>query len=398
MSNRRRPRSSRPHLSRRQFIGRAGAFAGAIAVGPSILAACGGDDDDGGASGGNGGGGGGGGGTIVISNWIEYIDEDQALIAASEDAIGAKVDYKEDVNDNNEFFATVLQPNLGQGRSPDRDGFIVTDWMAARVIGLEWVQELARDEAQNLDNLRAALADPSWDPGRRYSVPWQSGMTGIAYNRSVTGRDVTSTQDLLDPAFSGRVTFLTEMRDTVGLFMLLDGKDPTNPTFDDAQGAFDTIEEAKRSGQLRGFTGNEYVNDLSTGNLAACIAWSGDVAQLTKDDPNIKFVIPEEGGMLWSDNFLIPVTSENAELATKWIDFFYDPVNAAQLTMAIQYISPVDGVADELRRLGEDGVALAENPLVIPTDDTLAKVRIFGTLDEEEEQRFDERFAAITGA
>ncbi len=270
--------------------------------------------------------------------------------------------------------------------------------MAARVIGLQWVQELVREAAPNLANLRAALADPSWDPGRRYSVPWQTGMTGIAYNRSVTGRDLTSTQDLLDPAFSGRVTFLTEMRDTVGLFMLLDGKDPTNPTFEDAQGAFDTIEEAKNSGQLRGFTGNEYVNDLSTGNLAACIAWSGDVAQLTKDDPNIRFVIPAEGGMLWSDNFLIPETSEKAELATRWIDFFYDPVNAAQLTMAIQYISPVDGVADELRKLGPDGVALAENPLVVPTDESLAQVRIFGSLDEEEEQRFDERFAAITGA
>jgi spermidine/putrescine transport system substrate-binding protein len=292
----------------------------------------------------------------------------------------------------------VLQPNLAQGKSPNRDGFIVTDWMASRVIGLEWVQELDKDAAPNLANVRAALANPPWDEGRAYSIPWQTGMTGIAYNIDVTGRELTSMADLLDPAFEGRVTFLTEMRDTVGLFMLLDGQDPSEATFDSAQGAFTTIQDAKDSGQLRGFTGNEYVNDLSTGNLAACTAWSGDVAQLSLDEPNIRFVIPSEGGMLWSDNFLIPKTSEQATLASQWIDFFYDPVNAAQLTMAIQFVSPVEGVADELRKLGEDGVALAENPLVIPDEATLEQVHIFAGLDEEQEQLFDERFAEIAGA
>jgi spermidine/putrescine transport system substrate-binding protein len=392
MNRRSRNRLVRRALTRRQFLGRAGAFTGAVVLGPAILTSCGGDDDDGAASGRGGGDG------IRISNWIEYIDEDQELIVASEEAIGASVEYIEDVNDNNEYFATVLQPNLGQGNSPNRDGFIVTDWMAARVIGLEWVQELDQAAAPNLANVLPALANPPWDPGRRFSIPWQSIIAGIAYNIDITGRELTSVADLLDPAFEGRVTFLTEMRDTVGLFMLLDGKDPTTATFDDAQGAFDMIEEAKSAGQLRGFTGNEYVNDLSTGNLAACIAWSGDVAQITQDAPNIRFVIPQEGGTLSSDNFLIPVTSENAELASRWIDFFYDPVNAAQLTLAVQYISPVIGVIDELRRLGPEGAALADNPLVNPDEATLSRLKIFAGLDEEQEELFDERFAEISGA
>ena len=395
MSRRSRNRLVRQAVTRRQFLGRAGAFTGAVVLGPSILAACGGDDDDDASGGGDGGG---DGQEIRISNWIEYIDENQELVAASAAAIGASVDYIEDINDNNEYFATVLQPNLAQGNSPNRDGFIVTDWMAARVIDLEWVQELDKAVAPDLVNVRAALSDPPWDAGRTFSIPWQTGMTGIAYNLEVTGRELTSMSDLLDPAFAGRVTFLTEMRDTVGLFMLLDGQDPSTATYDNAQGAFELIQDAKDSGQLRGFTGNEYVNDLSTGNLAACIAWSGDVAQLSLDEPNIRFVVPSDGGMLWSDNFLIPITSDNATLASEWINFFYDPVNAAQLTMAIQYVSPVEGVADELRKLGDDGIALAENALVVPDEATLSQVHIFVGLDEEQEQLFDERFAEIAGA
>ncbi len=189
------------------------------------------------------------------------------------------------------------------------------------------------------------------------------------------------------------------MRDTVGLMMLLDGADPTDiSSIDDAKGAFDRIAEAKSSGQLRAFTGNEYVSDLTTGNLTAAIAWSGDVLQASLEDPDIRFLIPEEGAMLWSDNFLIPSTSENAAAASKWIDFFYDPVNAAQLTLAIQYVSPVAGVADELRKLGDEGAALADSPLVVPDEDALANLHIFGALDEEAETAFDARFAEISGA
>lgn len=401
MSNRQRRRlvSSRANrIGRREFLGRAALVGGAVALGPTLLTACGGDDDDNGAGGG-GDGGGNGGTRLRVSNWIEYIDEDQQLVRDSADAIGARVEYIEDVNDNNEYFATVLQPALSQGRSANRDGFVVTDWMAARVISLDWVTPLDREAMENAGNLRSGLASPPWDPDRTFSLPWQSGLAGIAYNRAKTGRDLESVEDLFDPAFRGQVTFLTEMRDTVGLMLLAEGVDPGEITsFEQAEGAFARIEQAKTSGQLRAFTGNEYVSDLTTGNIAAAIAWSGDVLQASLENPDIQFVIPVEGGMLWSDNFLIPSTSENVTLASQWIDWFYDPVNAARLTEAVQFISPVDGVAEELRKLGGDAAALADNPLVVPDDETLERVSIFAGLDEQTEEAFDQRFSQIVGA
>jgi spermidine/putrescine transport system substrate-binding protein len=196
----------------------------------------------------------------------------------------------------------------------------------------------------------------------------------------------------------GTKTVLSEMRDTIGLLMRADGKDITKPTYADAEPSFDRLQRAVRDGEIAGFNGNEYVNDLATGNLAAAVAWSGDVAQIARDNPKIKFAIPESGGTLWSDNFMIPVTSDKPGLATEWINYWYDPVNAARLTAFIQYISPVEGTAEELAKLGGDAAKLVDDPLVNPDADALAKVSIFGPLSAVEEQRFDERFAKIQGA
>jgi spermidine/putrescine transport system substrate-binding protein len=199
-------------------------------------------------------------------------------------------------------------------------------------------------------------------------------------------------------AVSGPTSVLSEMRDTIGLFMLADGKDITKPTYADAEGAFDRLSKAIDDGEITSFNGNDYVADLGTGNLAAAFAWSGDVAQITRDNPDVRFVIPDSGGTLWSDNFMIPISSEKPDLASEWINFFYDPVNAALLTSFIQYISPVEGTADELIKLGGDAAKLVDDPLVNPTTESLATLSIFGPLNEAEEILFDERFAEIQGA
>jgi spermidine/putrescine transport system substrate-binding protein len=206
---------------------------------------------------------------------------------------------------------------------------------------------------------------------------------------------VKSLDDFL--AVKGTKTVLSEMRDTVGLFMLADGKDITKATYVEAQPAFDRLDQAFKDGAIDGTNGNEYVNDLAAGNLATCLAWSGDVAQVAKDNPNIKFVVPASGGTLWSDNFMIPKTTDNAKRATEWINFFYDPKTAAVLTAEIQYISPVEGVADALTAMGGDAAKLVDNPLVNPTDEFLTQLSIFGPLSEPEEEKFDKRFAEITG-
>ncbi len=402
MTDRRPPRSPEPGpfstmgamtsgpLTRRRFLERAGIALGAVAFGPALLAACGSDGDSSGSSGSGGGGSKG----IAISNWTSYMDK--PLLKEFEQATGISVDYREDVNDNNEYFAKI-RPNLSKDQSIDTDGFVLTDWMANRIINqVKWAQPLVEAKFPNKANMSPALANPSFDPGRKYSAPWASGETGIAYNIGTTGKEIRTIDDFLDAP--GTKTALSEMRDTVGLFMLATGASTDDPSYQAAEPAFDKLQKAVDDGDITQFTGNEYVGDLGNGDIAAAIAWSGDVAQITVDNPDVRFVIPDSGGMLWSDNFMIPYTSEKAAQATEFINFFYDPANAAKLMSYIQYISPVVGVADELRAMGGDAAKLADNPLVVPTDEFLATLNIFGPLGEAEEVKFDNRFAEISGS
>ena len=239
------------------------------------------------------------------------------------------------------------------------------------------------------------MKSPSWDPNRDYSLPWQSGMTGIAYNKKLVKKPLTSMSDLLDPAYKGKVTFLTEMRDTVGLFMLLEGQDPSTATFDSAKSAFDVIEKAAKDGQVRRFTGNDYGDDLTSGNTVAAIAWSGDVVQLQADNADLEFVVPDDGGMIWADNMLVPAPSEHYATASAWMNYVYDPKHAAQITDYVEYISPVQGVQAELRKTDPD---VANDPLVSPPESLQSKLHIFAGLQPSEEQQFNNRFNAIIHA
>ena len=387
MSNRRRvpggAGSGGSGLSRREFLTRAGLGLGAITAAPAILAACGGSSSSSSSD-----------KSVAISNWTSYMNP--ALLKQFEKETGVKVTYTEDINDNNEYFAKI-RPNLSKHQSIGRDGFVLTDWMASRMINqVKWVEPLVASKFPNKANLRAALAHPAFDPQRKYSAPWASGMTGIAYNSNTVGGDIHTIKDFLDA--SGTKSVLTEMRDTVGLFMAGLGADPAEATYASATPAFDAIQAAVDKGKISGFNGNEYVTDLASGNLAAAFAWSGDVAQITLDKPEVKFVVPESGGMLWSDNFMIPYTSDKAAMATEFINFFYDPKNAASLAAKIQYVSPVDGVAEQLTAMGGSAAKLVQNPLVVPTDASLAALHIFGPLDSAQEVKFDKRFSEILGS
>ena len=374
-------------MSRRRFLGRAGLTLGGLAVAPAVLAACGG-------SSGSSSSGSGGGKSVSISNWTSYMtDQSKKDFKA---ATGIDLTYTEDINDNNEYFAKI-RPNLSKKQSIGRDGFVLTDWMANRMINtVKWVQPLDDKALPNKANLRAPLKSPGFDPTRKFSLPWASGITGIAYNIKSTGKEIRTIDDFLSA--KGTKTVLTEMRDTVGLFMNSLGISTVTPNYAAAAPAFDKLEKAVNDGTIKGFNGNEYVSDLGNGNLAAAFAWSGDVAQITKSNPDIRFAVPESGGMLWSDNFMIPYTTDKPDLASQFINFFYDPANAAVLTAGIQYISPVDGVAAELTKLGGKAAAFVDNPLVVPTDESLAGLSIFGPLDNKQEVLFDQRFAKISGS
>jgi spermidine/putrescine transport system substrate-binding protein len=372
-------------LSRRRFLRSLGAAAGVGVLSPMLLAACGGDDDD---------GGGGSASDVRVENWPLYIDEETGPLFEAE--TGRKLVYSENINDNNEYFA-VIQPSLSAGKSINRDVITPTSWLAVRLQTLDWLQKLPIDKVPNAKNLLPSLQKPVWDPTGEWSLPWQSGMTGIAYNRDAAGKDLGSFADLLDPAFKGRVGMLKEMRDTMGLAILATGKDPESVTLDDATEAFDLLEKAKADGQIRQFTGNDYQDDLVAGNFVACVGWSGDVAQLALDNPALRFVIPEEGGMLFSDVMCIPANGANPDAAAAWMNFVYDPVNAARITASVQYISPVTGVKEALAKAGGDSATLSESALVFPDDAVLSRLRVFKPLSEDEEAGFEERFAKLTG-
>ncbi len=396
--------AARGPMSRRQLLIRAGALGAAGMSLPAILAACGSDSDSGasGSTPATSGGtstGGGGGNELFFENWPSYIDPTEDGLTGTVDrfmeATGIDMRYTEAFNDNNEYFAKI-QPLLGRGEPIDPDIIAPTSWLANRLIALDWLETLPLDKVPNAANLRADLQNPSWDPTGEYSLPWQTGFAGIAYNIDATGREITSVDDLFDPEFAGKVGALTEMRDTIGVIAMSLGIDiSTLATFDDAAPAFDKLQEAKDSGQIRRFHGNDYFDDLSNGNLAITIGWSGDVAAIARDNPAVRFVFPESGATSWADAMVIPKGATNIDAAAQWMNFVYDPVQAAQITAWVGYVSPVAGVQEEVEKIDAD---LASDPLVFPDDATLANTQGFAPLSEEVEAEYDAAFSAITGA
>lgn len=387
MSRRSRPVVPARRYSRRDFLIRSGAL-GAAGIGvPAFLASC--AEIDGGSPSDT---------QARFDNWPEYIDEE--TVAAFGEDTSFTMDYAETFNDNNEYFARIV-PSLSRGQNIEPDILAPTSWMAGRFISLGWVQPLPLEQIPNAAQyLRDDLRNPPWDPTGQYSLPWQTGITGIAYNISATERELGSVNDLFDPAFNGRVGMLTELRDTVGLILLGLGIDPsTVSTYDEIAPAFDRMEEAKNAGQIRAFTGNDYLDDLSQGNFAACIGWSGDVVQLSQDNPDVRFVIPEEGGMSWADTMVWIAGSNRRDAVAAWMDYVYVPEHAARIAAWVQFVPPVQGVAEIFADSGdEELVSLAENPLLFPDEATTQRLRAFANVPPEDEQLCNERFADITGA
>ncbi len=304
-------------------------------------------------------------GDLSISNWPLYIDTGgQGTVREFERATGVNVDYVEDVNDNNEFFGKV-QPQLAQGSAGGRSIVVVTDWMAKKMWDLGYLQRIDHaDIPVATENLIESLRSPSFDPEREFSVPWQSGMTGLVVRKDLAP-DVTSINDLFDPKYKGRVTMLTEMRDTVPLVMAAEGVDVEDASMEDWMAAIDKLREGVDSGQIRRFTGNDYGQDMIRGDVVAAIGWSGDAVQLQADNPNIEYRQPDEGCSLWSDNMVIPIGAPNTAAALGWIDFVYDPQVQADIVEEVNFVSPVAGVKEVLL---ERDPALARNQLIFPSE------------------------------
>ena len=340
--------------------------------------------------------------TVNFSNWTEYMDVDDSekhhpTLDTFTKRTGIKVKYTEDINDNVEFFGKI-KPQLAAGQDTGRDIIVVTDWLAARLIRFGWVQKL---DAANLPhaytNLSQQFRNPDWDPGRAYSYPWQGISTVIAYNKkALDGIEVKSISDMLDnPKLKGRVGFLSEMRDSIGMTLLDMGKDPAKFTDDDFDAAIARLQKAVDKGQIRRFTGNDYTADLTKGDLAACVAWAGDVVQLKADSPDVDFIIPDSGYLTSSDNMLIPNKARHKTNAERLMDYYYEPGPAAELAAYINYVCPVDGVKPYLAKIDKDA---ANNPLIIPDKAMAAKSHAFRSLSQKEETAYEEKFAKLTGA
>jgi spermidine/putrescine transport system substrate-binding protein len=387
-------------ITRRQLLRRAAAGGAALSL-PSLLAACGGDGIEGQATTAQPG-------TttvrqefadtLVFANWPFYIDvsddeKTRPTLDQFTQETGVKVRYLEEVNDNEEWFGK-YQAQLAQGDDIGRDLVVLTDWMAARLIRLGYVEKKDKSAIPNEANLVASLRSPAWDPEREFTLPWQSGLAGIAYNKKRTGPVTTIDQLLTDPKLKGKVTMLTEMPDTMGVLMAANGDDPEQVTPEAFDRAIETLQAAVDSGQIRRFTGNEYVEDMLAENVWAALAWSGDViSALQPENPDIEFAVVDTGSHLWTDNMLIP-TGGDVFTASTFMNFVYDPAIAAQIEAWVYYICPVEGAKEEMESLDEEAAA---SPLIFPPPETLENTFIFDA-EASDDPDFKEKFQAVIGA
>ena len=381
--------------NRRRFIGGGAAAAAAAILGPSFLAACGGSNKGGGSSTPAASAppddGAPAKGELRISNWPLYMAD--GFVAAFQKSSGLTVDYKEDFNDNEQWFAKVKEP-LSRKQDIGADLVVPTQFMAARIAGLGWLNEIRESRWPNKKNLRDDLLNTKVDPGRKVTAPYMTGMVGLAYNKAATGKDIKGINDLWDPAFKGRVSLLSDTQDGLGMIMQSQGNSVEDPTEETVQKAVDLVKEQKEKGQIRRFTGNDYADDLAAGNIAVAQAYSGDVVQLQADNPDLHFIIPESGGDWFIDTMTIPYTTQNQAAAEAWINYVYDRANYAKLVAFVQYVPVLSDMADELNKLDPK---LAKNPLIVPPEADAKRLQTWAPLTDEQTQKFNTMYAAVTG-
>lgn len=390
----------RRNMSRRELLRRMGAGAGALSVsallgscaieGQAITGAAGEEDEltttkvQ---------------GELTFANWPAYIDKakgESPTLKEFTRATDIEVNYKEVINDNLSFFATIREP-LANGQAVDWDLIVVTDWLISKMANLGQLETLDHSLLGNFDaNAGEIYKDPSYDPNNAHSVPWQAGITGIAYNRALTGKDITSVEELFNPEYAGRVGMFTEMRDTMSLVLLGMGVEPENATEEDVRAVQERLIQQREDGIVRQYYGNDYVQPLENGDLALTIAWSGDVLSAELSDPDISFVVPNEGGILWVDNMAIPQNAAHPIDALEMMNFVYRPDIAAQMTAWINYISPVPAAQDILTKSSDAYTRkVASSPLVFPTPDMESRLHHYKNLDPEEEELWNDLFDEV---
>ncbi|MCX5292667.1 MULTISPECIES: spermidine/putrescine ABC transporter substrate-binding protein [unclassified Streptomyces] len=341
---------------------------------------------------------------LTWANWPLYIDTDdddpnrRPTLDAFVKRTGISVKYTEEINDNDEFFGKI-SPALMNHQQTGRDLVVMSDWMCARFVRLGWVQAMDRAKQLNVaEYLDPQLRSPAFDPGRKYTVPWQSGITGIAYDRRRLGREIREVPDLWARDLKGRVTLLSGLDESFALLMQGNGVDITRWTAADFHQVCDQVEKYVENGQIRRFTGNDYTKDLVSGDVLACQAYSGDVIQLQADNPHIRFVVPEAGAELWADSLMIPDLARHKRNAERLVDYYYEPEVAAELAAWVNYVCPVPAAQHVLADAKDkDTAALAENPLIFPDAGMRSRLVIARDITSAERVEFAKRWNKIVG-
>ncbi|SDO73782.1 spermidine/putrescine transport system substrate-binding protein [Pedococcus dokdonensis] len=337
------------------------------------------------------------------ANWTAYLDYDEETkkyptLEAFIKKTGIKASYTEDVDDNDSYFNKIA-PQLRAKQDIGRDIFVFTDWMANRVIRDQLAQPLELIRMPHAANLLDALKDVSFDPGRQYSLTWQSGFAGIGYDKSKVGRELKSLDDLWADDLKGKIVVLSEFRDTLGLIMLSQGVDISGG-FGKQQfeAAVAEIDKRISDGYIRRVKGNSYLEDLKSGNAIAGIVWSGDlfILRAETENDNWQFTIPESGGTLWSDNMMVPITSTHRKNAMAIMDYYYQPQVAAEVAAWVNYVCPVQGAQAEMEKIDPD---LAESPFIFPSESYLKdnNIKGFRALSPQEDQDYSAAWAKVVG-
>ena len=377
-------------MSRRGFLAAAGATGAAAA-----LAACG---TGGSGSSSASGSGGGDNKTIVWANWTLYLDYDEESktypsLVEFEKQTGYTVEYKEDIEDNVQFNGKVA-PQLENGQNIGYDLVTPTDWLVAEWFRKGYAAQITAANVPNKTNILPALANVEFDPGRQYSLTWQSGFGGLVWNKEKVPNGLKSVNDLWAPELNGKVVVLSEMRDTIGLIMMSQGVRIDQPfTNDQYMAALDVLQQQVDSGQVKQVKGNSYKEDLLNGQAWAAIGWSGDIFQINAENGDQwGFALPDTGGTLWSDNLLIPSTATNKAGAEALMDFYYQPAIAAQVAAYVNYVCPVQGAQAEMEKIDPE---LAASEWIFPTDAILNNAQVFRPLTPEEQSEYSDAFGRV---
>jgi spermidine/putrescine transport system substrate-binding protein len=335
--------------------------------------------------------------TLNWANWAAYIDEDDdgnyPTLVRFQEETGISVNYEVAVDDNNTYYGKV-KDQLALGQDIGADTVCLTDWMVSRWIRLGYTQELDHANIPNIANLAPALEDPDFDPGRAHSLPWQGGFAGICWNVEKVPGGLASVEDLWNSELKGRVGVLSEMRDTMGLIMLQNGVDIAGDWGDaEYDAAIEILDEQVANGQIRNIKGNSYLEDLKSEDTLAAICWSGDITVINAEaGDKWQFAIPDAGGTLWNDNFLVPIGSPRKTNAETLINCYYEPEVAAEVAAWVNYITPVVGAQEAAAAIDPE---LAENQLIFPNEETLSTAHIFRALSGAEEQKYQAQFQQI---